>query len=325
MTNKSHLTRCATLAIAATLALGSTPLLAQDVAAPPVTAAPPPAIVVPDIAPAPAPVPAPAPTVVLPEVSQPEAAAPAEPARATPRAETTTRATRTPAARPAPVAAAPEPATSDVTPVDTTVTETVPVAPPVAAAPIPAPELAPTPAETRSADNTLAVVLGILAALALIVIGFFALRRKGPKRYAAAEPRIERPIPARAEPLPAATAAPEFPAGLEPSSPSASYTAGAFGAAAAKPAGGLSHTGAAVSLPREVPKTFEEREALIRRMVEAKPDRANPFRSKGARAKRARLILNSLDRDFKHTDPWIDLSQYSSNWPELARRQSAAA
>ncbi|HTM94777.1 MAG TPA: hypothetical protein VL100_03020 [Croceibacterium sp.] len=325
MTSKPHLTRCATIAIAATLALGSPPLLAQDVAAPPVTAAPPPTIIVPDIAPAP--VPAPAPTVVLPAVSEPEAVAPAEPALAAPRAETTNRTARAPAARPAPapVAAAPEPATPDVTPVDTTMTETAPVAPPVAAAPLPAPELAPTPVETRSVDNTLAVVLGILAALALIVIGFFALRRKGPKRYAAAEPRIERPIPARAEPLPAATAAPEFPAGLEAGSRSISYTAGAFGAAAARPASGLSHSGASVPLPREVPKTYEEREALIRRMVEAKPDRANPFRSKGARAKRARLILNSLDRDFKHTDPWIDLSQYSSNWPELARRQSAAA
>jgi hypothetical protein len=321
MTSKSHLPRCATLALAATLALGSTPLLAQEVAAPPVTTAPPTTIIVPDIAPAPAaaPAPAPVPTVAIPEAAPPEAVAPAEPAAAAPRPAATTRSattTKAPAARPAPVAAAPEPAPVAEA-ADTAVTEVPTFVPPVAEDAAPLPELAPTPEDTRTVDNTMAVVLGILATLALVLIGFFALRRKGPKRYAAAEPRIERPLPVRAEPLPEAT--------LAQSGPRVGYTGATFGAAPARPVTGLSHTGASVPLPREVPQTYEERDALIQRMVEAKPDRANPFRSRRARMKRARLILASLGRDFKETDPWIDLSQYPSNWPELARRQSAAA
>ena len=60
-------------------------------------------------------------------------------------------------------------------------------------------------------------------------------------------------------------------------------------------------------------------------IVAAKPDRANPFTTYQARLKRARLILQSLDRDFSNTEPWIDLSQYSANWPELAGRKHAAA
>lgn len=314
MTSKSHFTRCASFAIAATLALGPTQLLAQDVTASPVTAAPPPTIIVPDVAPQAT---VPASTVVIPEeVTPPEAAAPAEPDPATPQAETATRSTttRAPAERSAPVAAAPV----AEAPADAAVTEGSTFVPPVAAEPVAEPELAPIPEDIGSADNTMAVVLGILAALALIVIGFFALRRKGPKRYAAAEP------------VPEAIAAPKFPAGLEPetvvaqSGPAVTYTGATFGAAA-KPAGGLSHTGASVPLPREVPRTYAERDTLIQRMVEAKPDRASPFRSTRARYRRARLILASLGRDFKDTDPWIDLSQYPSNWPELARRQSVAA
>jgi hypothetical protein len=141
---------------------------------------------------------------------------------------------------------------------------------------------------------------------------------------------IDKPV-VRREPrteLPAGTAAPEFPAGLQadrgaPLQPGVAYSGAAF--AAAKPSGNLSHSGAAVALPREMPKSYEERDALIQRMADAAPDRANPFRSRRARLKRARLILASLGRDFKNADPWIDLSQYPSNWPELARRQSAAA
>lgn len=318
MSNKSHLTRSATLAIAASLALGSPPLLAQEVAALPVTASPPPAVVVPDVPPVTPPAAAP---IVVPDVTVPEAAAePAEPVAPTPRAEAPVRSSaspRAPAERPAAaVPSVPEPAPVAETPVDATAA-TEPEFAPVAVEPIAAPEALPTTEQTRAYDNTMAVVLGILAALALIVLGFFALRRKGPKRYAAG-PRVDRPVPAvRSEPLAEPVAAPLGQA--------LAYPRAAFGAAAHRPATGLSHAGAAVALPREIPQTYEEREALLKRMVAAKPDRANPFRSRRARFHRARLILASLGRDFKDADPWIDLSQYSSNWPELARRQSAAA
>jgi hypothetical protein len=77
--------------------------------------------------------------------------------------------------------------------------------------------------------------------------------------------------------------------------------------------------------PRELPESYEEREALFRRMVDARPDRANPFTDRKARMKRARLIMQSIGRDFGEADPWIDLSQYPNNWPELASKRSAAA
>lgn len=89
--------------------------------------------------------------------------------------------------------------------------------------------------------------------------------------------------------------------------------------------GGLPNEGAAVALPRKVPDNFEERDALFRRMVAARPDRANPFRSPTARAKRAKLILQSLSRKFETRKPRIDLSQYTSNWPALRGWQPTTA
>jgi hypothetical protein len=81
----------------------------------------------------------------------------------------------------------------------------------------------------------------------------------------------------------------------------------------------------ATSLPRELPPTVQEREALLDRLVAAPPDRANPFRSRKARRKRARLIMQSIGRRFANGKLRLDLSQYGSVWPELAGRQSAAA
>jgi hypothetical protein len=90
------------------------------------------------------------------------------------------------------------------------------------------------------------------------------------------------------------------------------------------PSPSVAHTGASVPLPAKMPETFEERDALMKRMIAAKPDRANPFTSPIQRYKRAKLILQSLGRDFGDAEPWIDLSQYPQNWPELARRKQAA-
>ncbi|MBO9602658.1 MAG: hypothetical protein J7496_09155 [Novosphingobium sp.] len=156
-----------------------------------------------------------------------------------------------------------------------------------------------------------------------------------------AERSVSDPAPVMADPqaIPAAT---PIRAGIEPV-PAVARAENAFGAgharwaddhrpsrrqSAVKPAsvkGALPSRGASVDLPAKRPETYEEREALFKRMVEAKPDKANPFTDRRARMKRARLIIASLGRDFGDARPWIDLSQYPNNWPELARRYPQAA
>lgn len=78
-----------------------------------------------------------------------------------------------------------------------------------------------------------------------------------------------------------------------------------------------------VILPDSVPETFEERDRLMRGLVAQEPDAANPFRSGRARARRARLIIQSLGRKFENATPWIDLSQYSYRWPHLAKNRAS--
>ncbi|MFY7836495.1 MAG: hypothetical protein ACOVQ0_09475 [Novosphingobium sp.] len=50
----------------------------------------------------------------------------------------------------------------------------------------------------------------------------------------------------------------------------------------------------AVTMPTVAPAGMREREALIERMVAAAPDAANPFTSRKARRRRARLIMQSM-------------------------------
>lgn len=88
---------------------------------------------------------------------------------------------------------------------------------------------------------------------------------------------------------------------------------------------GSRHGRGAADLPRTPPTSFAERDALLKRMMDAPPDKANPFRSRKARLKRARLIIQSIGRRFERADPWIDLSDYPEVWPELARRNLQAA
>ena len=313
MMKRNHTRHCASAAIAAALALSSTPLLAQLAPAPttvepapvpvfPETLAVPPAqpatvqptIVVPDIAPAP--------TMTAPE----------------PTATTTTTATTTQTERAAPRARAAAPA--DPAPVAAE-EELVPAAaPPVAevtAEPVAPVAVAEPVADAAPADDSgaLQVGLAVLAAIAALVLaiwGFVAIGRRRPvDRKAAAI--IERPAITPPAPEPVTTVAP-----VAAVTPLAT-------ARPAAPAPSLSHSGAAVPLPRTMPATFAERDALIKKMIAAKPDRANPFNSYAQRAKRAKLILQSLGRDFSDREPWIDLSQYPANWPELARRNTAAA
>jgi len=89
-------------------------------------------------------------------------------------------------------------------------------------------------------------------------------------------------------------------------------------------AGALPSDGAAVDLPAEAPQDYEARNALFERMVDARPDKANPFTDRRQRMKRARLIMQSLGTTFER-EPRIDLSQYPNNWPELRRQYHKAA
>lgn len=334
MTKRTHLSHCAIPAIVAALALGSTPLLAQDAAAPSVVVPPPvsaPPVTTSAPAPIPAPAPAPEPETVM--TSNPvvqdvprEIVVPDVPAQAAP--EPVAEAAPAPETSPAPrVASAASAAPESVAPADMTTPDEaiVPPVAPVTVDPV-GPEAAPLPvsdtAEPASDASLglLAALLGAIAVVALAVWGFVAIgrRRHGRAPMAAAVPVVERPTVAerQAEPAAAAPLATREATVTPLASPRATATAST---------GGMAHTGAAVSLPGRVPESFEERDALLRRMIEAKPDRANPFVSPLQRRKRARLILQSLGRDFGEAEPWIDFSQYPSNWPELAARKRAAA
>lgn len=226
--------------------------------------------------------------------------------------------------------AAPEPAPRTVAAEPTPVEDTATLPPvetiaPVAAVAVPPVETT-APAPVRADDNAgiLALILGGLAFLALAIWGFVAIGRRKPVRRYAAEivpnsvPAVPAPVvidrtPVAPEPVQAA------PRTVTPLSPSP------LAARSAQVAGALPHAGASVALPARMPENYAERDELMKRMIAAKPDRANPFTDRGARTRRARLILQSLGRDFGETDPWIDLSQYPNNWPELADKRSVAA
>jgi hypothetical protein len=325
MMKRNHTRLCASAAIAAALALSSTPLLAQVAEAPP-PVAPEPVLVIPTTPAAP-----PAqPTIVLP-TELPEITPP--PTTVTPpeRTTTTTRTERasSPAAPPAsrarverPAEPTPVAATPDVAAAPDVEPATSETAPELAVEPVP-PVAASEPAvESSPTGNEDAIWVGLtviaaIAALVLAIWGFVAIgRRKPVDRKAKAI--VERPIvaPAAPQPEPLAQTAVATPPAVAPSvSPIRT----------ASPAPSMAHSGAAVALPRTMPATFEERDALMKRMVAARPDRANPFTSPIQRHHRAKLILQSLGRDFGDTEPWIDLSQYPQNWPELANRKHAAA
>lgn len=302
-------TRCAPIAIAAMAALFSTTAIAQ-------TATPQaPVIVLPEPEPTMASAPATqvltmAPVTVTaspPDVAAADAATPAEErpasASATEARVTTDRATR----RAAVPAASAAPAGNEALPEEIAAQDDVgPIAP--AAAPVEPSAIDPTPFEDNSSE---ALLLGLLAALVIFGAGFLALRSR---RSPIAEPPIERPV-VRTRP----TYTPSSSL-IEREPRVSSFDEPTF-AVPATSAAGLG----AVPLPRELPRTFEERDSLLKRMIAARPDRANPFRSRPARAKRARLILQSLGRKFEQGKPRIDLSQYTEIWPALRGWRPAAA
>ena len=330
MMTRKLLVRCAPLAIAASVALPAIPAAAQDA-----TAAQP-VIVLPEPAPATAPATAPAPTIVLPETTPPvvaEQAAPAEAAPVTAR-EPATRpavarnaprqtATRRPAAasivdRTAPAVAEP------VAPLPATVSEPVE---PIAAAPLAAEPAAAT--NDATGEIALAALLGALGLGVVGGVAYAAARRRRRRAFEAehheplgeviAEPAIvPEPVAARSvEPM----AAPRFTA----PAPAAAAFATPVVATATTKRTPLRANGDPIALPAEMPETFEERDALLKELVAAEPDRANPFTGVRARARRAKLIMQSLNRDFTTRKPRIDLSEYTNRWPALRGWQPATA
>ncbi|MGN3975309.1 hypothetical protein [Tsuneonella sp. SYSU-LHT278] len=306
-------------AIAAATALSSTFAVAQTAAEAP--GAP---IVLPESSmPTPDPVPAAQPAIVVPEI--PPVAVP----ETLPASVQTTSSASTPrASTPVRAAATPRSVTRPETASRSTVLE--PMASPAADAGAPqsvdaasAPRLAEpagvaalppveemSPAAERQAQQGdvtegLAQLLAGLLVAATAAGGLVLLVRRRRGRIATESvPTIQRPV-VREPAVPASPASAILPA-------IASRPATDTGT-------GLPNQGAAIALPREAPTDFHERTSLLRRMVAARPDRANPFRSPGARLKRARLILASLGRTFENGPPRIDLSDYTSNWPALAR------
>jgi hypothetical protein len=315
------------------LALGSTPTLAQETAA----AAQQPVIVLPPVTPAPAP--APAPTVQAPVLSSPVApvtppvvAVPVEPVAEAPAprpaaqraAAPAPRAATAPAPRAAPAAVAPD--TSVTNAGEPLATDT---AAPVASEPLP--EALPLPVEAAPQEATaggqdwtalIALALAGIIPLAFAVFAFMWFRRRSRRTgYVPMQP-VERPV----ERAPRGVTAEPASASLVDHAPYVPATAAAttpVPVMAMSPA--QSRTSGEVILPREMPQTFAERDRLLRKMIAAKPDRANPFRAPKARARRARLILQSLGRKFDDVTPRFDLSQYGYIWPHLAKPQHGFA
>lgn len=289
MTHHTSHHRLAGVAIAALLAAGPTSFaFAQDatVAPPPVTVAPPPpTIVLPSADPAPVAVPSP---VTAEPVASPSAAAPAATPSAAPRTEPRPATTTRSAARSAPPAQSATPTTNN-----TAATAVEPSAPPPAetapADPVPVAEAAPAPVAApadEGGDNTLALA-GLLGIVALGGAGIYAATRRRRAVYeepasqeAAYEPtaavasppaRLSQPgvmpMARTAEPLVVGT--PEMVAEPEVRRPAA----------------------ASFAMPGTVPSDPDARRELLERMVAAAPNDENPFTSRKARLRRARLIL----------------------------------
>lgn len=301
MRHITHSSLRATAVIATVLALGSTPALAQDAAAP-VVAAPPaaadapapaaadtataPRITLPDTGSAPAPAPQAVSGPVVERVAAP--APPPAPAMAAPMAATVA---------PRTAARAPKPSTASNTPASAAgqvrASAAKADAEPVAAA-SPAMERgvippqpkamadeaafnsgsrvdAPAPTSASRPTAPMPGESGMIAGGAVVLLGLGGVAALlASRRRRAADPADEpvetvapRPIMPAAEPARAPAYAPAEP----------------FAAAAGAP----------------VPHG-EAREALIRSMVDAAPDAANPFTSAKARRRRARLILQAREQ-----------------------------
>ena len=317
MKKTRHLIASAPIAIAAMAALHTTAAGAQEAPtivldipeeAPAASTAP----VVPSTAPVATTSPVPAPiTVQLPEpepVAEPPVVNEAEPVATT---QTTRAATRE---APAPVAATQqaEPTTAPFANSESEAAGQQPLA--AATAPesaTPAAEL--TPVQDPVSDGSGAALLFALLAVGGVGLAAFLLFRSRRRKRDEEVPVIEQPVVA--EPL-----------SRDTETVGTTYDSEPAPAMRAEPITPVtSNKDVAVELPSEAPRNPAERDRLLKRMIDAKPDRANPFASHKARAKRARLILQSLGTRFTDRKPGIDLSQYTNVWPELRGWRPATA
>ena len=319
MKKTRHLIASAPIAIAAMAALHTTAAGAQEAPtivldipeeAPAASTAP----VVPSTAPVATTSPVPAPiTVQLPEpepVAEPPVVNEAEPVATT----QTTRAATREAPAPAPVAATQqaEPTTAPFANSQSEAAGEQPLA--AATAPESAPPAAElTPVQDPVSDGSGAALLFALLAVGGVGLAAFLLFRSRRRKRDEEVPVIEQPVVA--EPL-----------SRDSETVGATYNSEPAPAMRAEPITPMtSNKDVAVELPSEAPRNPVERDRLLKRMIDAKPDRANPFASHKARAKRARLILQSLGTRFTDRKPGIDLSQYTNVWPELRGWRPATA
>jgi uncharacterized protein HemX len=188
-------------------------------------------------------------------------------------------------------------------------------APPVAADPLApvaaAPAPAPAPARTISAEddglNPATGIAALLLALGIGAGGWAALRARRRHRWDERDEAYEtEPAPAHAEPqavahsaaMPAYATADDLTGerveAIEPTPhPTAAQHIGSEELALAA---ALAATPVALRSGR-VPQTRHERDALLEEMVSAPPDAENPFTSRKARLRRARLILQRIEFD----------------------------
>ncbi|HQS98128.1 MAG TPA: hypothetical protein PK823_16720 [Novosphingobium sp.] len=217
-----------------------------------------------------------APTIVLPTPSAVAEPTEAAPVTSTPVANAPVAiaepAPRRVAAQPASAARAPSALATDPTPVVAAV-EPVPAPPvvetsgePVAAAPALAPaESAATPTTDTAPDWALPVGLGA----SILVLGGVAMALR----------RRRRPYEDDVDFMP--------PVVVPPARPAMQRTV-------TSPRPTVAYAPTAATTPAVAPASASERETLLDRMVFAAPDAANPFTSRKARRRRARLILQSM-------------------------------
>ena len=293
MTNRNTPLRSAGTAIAAFLVIGSTSAWAQEMPAPAdatvaaSAAQSVPTIVLPPvIAVQPAPVAEPAATVEdssVPSTRNVRAtrsvstATPTAPARIV---RSAVESTAPVAAEPTAPVAASAPVGSKAAPVEQTTAE------PIAAA-----------APVGSTDSNDLLLAGLAGVLGLGAIGLFAATRR--RRVELDDAVVEyEPVTAPAESI------------LAPPTPSPLLTTPAF-----TPLAAWSEPHAPLAHPAETRALDLNRTALIARMVAAEPDANNPFVSRKARRRRARLMLQSLENN-----RWEDAELAPGfDWREMAQ------
>lgn len=305
MTKTNTRSPLAMTAIAAVLAISATPTLAQEVpaSAPAAVEAAPPIVLQP-AAPAAA---TPAPTVVSQPMIQtvpaaPVAVAEAEPsasAAAAPAARTTT-ARRATATRTATTTAAAPVAASAAAPSAPVAAEPVlaPVPDPVAATdPAVAPVATVKPVNPMPSDAL--IFGGLLAALGLGGAYALSRRRRRPQDEAV---EFERPVVTPIVPVaPSATApAPFKPLVTAPRTPAiAQQIAGERLTSPIASAPVAERRIERFAMPTGPVPQGDERDALIEQMVDAPADKANPFTTRKARRRRAKIMLASRESELK--------------------------